>query len=121
MKKKVWKFFNFSTAYPSFASSHWFWPDLDAPGCCFFSDDLILIVLIIVLLLQEFPETPERTQSRFVRCASSRLRPRTRTVTCRITWPGTISRTGSLLICQPRSPTSAPCRDVTTNTIRIGR
>ena len=45
MKKKVWKFSNFSTADPSLASSHWLRPDLDAPGCCLFSDELILIVL----------------------------------------------------------------------------
>ena len=45
MKKKVWKFSNFSTADPRMASSHWLRPDLDAPGCCLFSDDLILIVL----------------------------------------------------------------------------
>ena len=34
-----------STADPWLASSHWLWPDLDAPGCCQYSDDLILIVL----------------------------------------------------------------------------
>ena len=45
MKKKVWKFSNFSTVYPSLASSHWLRPDLDAPGCYLFSEDLILIVL----------------------------------------------------------------------------
>ena len=47
MKKQLWKFSNFFTAYPSLASSHhWLQPYLDAPGCCQFSDDLILIVLI---------------------------------------------------------------------------
>ena len=46
MKKKMMKFSNFSTADPQMASSHWLRPDLDAPGCCLFSDDLILIVLI---------------------------------------------------------------------------
>ena len=46
MKKEVWKFSNFSTADVSLASSsHRLRPDLDAPGCCLFSDDLILIVL----------------------------------------------------------------------------
>ena len=45
MKKKMWKFSNFSTADASLASSHWLRPDLDKPGCCLFSDDLILIVL----------------------------------------------------------------------------
>ena len=33
-KKEEWKFSNFFTADPSFASSHWLQPDLDAPGCC---------------------------------------------------------------------------------------
>ena len=41
----MWKFSNFSTADPRNASSHWLQPDLDAPGCCLFSDDLILVVL----------------------------------------------------------------------------
>ena len=45
-EKKVWKFSNFSTADASLVSSHCLQPDLDAPGCCLFSDDLILIVLI---------------------------------------------------------------------------
>jgi len=45
--EKVWKFFNFSTADLSLASFHWMRPDLDAPGCCLFLDDLILIVLRI--------------------------------------------------------------------------
>ena len=44
-EKKLWKFSNFSTADPRNASSHWLQPDLDAPGCCLFSDDLILVVL----------------------------------------------------------------------------
>ena len=47
MTEKVWKFFNFSTADPSLASSHWMRPDLDAPGCCLFLEDLILIVFRI--------------------------------------------------------------------------
>ena len=45
MKKKVWKFSNFSIADPRMASSHGLRPDLDAPGGCLFSDDLIRIVL----------------------------------------------------------------------------
>ena len=52
MKKKVWKFSNFSTADPRMASSHWLRPDLDAPGCCLFSDDLILIVLTNIFCWQ---------------------------------------------------------------------
>ena len=35
----------YGVADPSLASSHWLWPDLDAPGCCLYSDDLISIVL----------------------------------------------------------------------------
>ena len=38
MKKKCGK-------DPSLASSHWLRPDMDAPGCGLFSDNLILIVL----------------------------------------------------------------------------
>ena len=45
MKKKMWKFSNLSTADSSLASSHWLRPELDASGCCLFSDHLILIVL----------------------------------------------------------------------------
>ena len=43
----MWTFFNFSTADPSLASSHWLWPDLDAPSYCLFSDDLILIAYCV--------------------------------------------------------------------------
>ena len=44
-EKKGLKFFIFSKAEPSLASSHWLRPDLDAPDHFLSSDDLILIVL----------------------------------------------------------------------------
>ena len=59
-KSEMWKFSNFPSADPSLASSHWLWPDLDAPGCCWFSYEFILIVLIVLvylLLLYLYPYT----------------------------------------------------------------
>ena len=62
----VWKI-NSDQSDPSLTSSHWLWPDLDAPGCCWCSNDQDFNALVPPV------RTASRTENRKPHTAKGRI------------------------------------------------